>query len=207
MMRAGACPDFQPGRKHMSETKARTKLGLVGRPLLAGALAATGVAAVTPAHADIFMFIENIDGDVTSKGHEKWIELLSYTQTFRNTLPAAAGAGTGKVSCGDITVLKSIDKSSVKLVEGVVKGTNYAQVKIDFSQLGGKEQLFTYYKVVVSDVQLVAIEQTDQPDDARIVERVTLHGNKFDYEFVTQKFDGTKGDSITFSVDCRTVKF
>jgi type VI secretion system Hcp family effector len=191
----------------MSDSKIKTRLGLVGRPLLAGALAATGAAAALPACADTFLFIDGVEGEVQSKGHEKWIEILSYTQTFRNTLPTTGGAGAGKVSCGDITVLKSIDKSSPKLIEGVVSGKTYAQVKIDFTTVSGKEGLITYYKVKVDDVQFVSIEQTDQPDEARIVERVTLRGGKFDYEYSTQKQDGSTGPAVSFAVDCKSFKF
>jgi type VI secretion system secreted protein Hcp len=192
----------------MSDRNANRRLGRVSRPLLAGALAATGASAALPASADVFMFVEGIEGEVTEKSHKDWIEILSYTQAFRNTGSAAGGGGgAGKVTCGDITVLKSIDKSSPGVLQGVVTGKHYQQAKIDFAVAGGKEGSLTYYKVTIDDVQFLAIEQTDQPDEARIVERVTLRGSKFDYEYRVQDPKGGLGDSVKFSVDCKTFKF
>jgi type VI secretion system secreted protein Hcp len=190
--------------EHMSDSN-KTKR-LVGRPLLAGALAAAGVSAALPASADTFLFLENVPGETADEKHKDWIDILSYTQTFRNSGSTTGGAA-GKVTCGDITILKGIDKSSPKLLEAVVKGDFVKQGKMDFTSVGGKEGNRTYYFVTMEELQVIAVEQTDQPDDARIVERVTLRGSKFSYEYTTQRADGSAGDKVRFAVDCKTFKF
>jgi type VI secretion system secreted protein Hcp len=189
----------------MSESNKAKRL--VGRPLLAGALAAAGVSAALPASADTFLFLDNVPGESADDKHKDWIEILSYTQTFRNSgSTAGGGGGAGKVTCGDITVLKGIDKSSPKLLEAVAKGDFVKQAKIDFTSVSGKGDR-TYYFVTVDEVQVLAVEQTDQPDDARIVERVTLRGSKFSYEYTTQRADGSAGDKVRFAIDCKSFKF
>jgi type VI secretion system secreted protein Hcp len=187
----------------MDGSKAKLRLGGLGRPLLAGILASAGTTASLPASADTFLLLDDVRGEATDSKHKDWIEILSYTQTFRNS--ASAPTGAVKVTCGDVTVLKSIDRSSPELVEGVVTGKFFKEAKIEFVATGGKDQV-QYYVVTIRDVQLAAIEQTDQPDDARIVERVTLRGGEFRYAYRQQRADGTTAPPIEFSYDCRAVK-
>jgi type VI secretion system secreted protein Hcp len=192
----------------MSDSKRSGRLGIVGRPLLAGAIAAAGAGAALPAAADTFMLLDGVQGESNDSKHKDWIDILSYTQTYRNTAPAVGGGGAGaaKVTCGDVTVLKSIDKSSPRLIEGVVSGANFKSAKIDFVIASAQTQT-AYYNVAITDVQIVAVEQTDQPDDARIVERVTLRGGRFEYTYREQDAKGQLGPDIKFTYDCRNFKF
>ena len=186
----------------MSEKKSKPGIAsFIGRPLLAGAVAA-GAALPTTAGADIFLDLEGIDGESQDSKHKNEIDILSYTQSFRRTVTSGAGGATsGKVNIGDITVLKNIDKSSPKLIEAVATGKHIPKATITFRSVGEKAP--EYYVVTLTDVLITAVDQTDQPDPAKIVERVQLNATKFEYEYREQKADGSLGAPIKFGYDIK----
>jgi type VI secretion system secreted protein Hcp len=186
----------------MSEKKSKPGIAsLIGRPLLAGAVAA-GAALPTTAGADIFLDLEGIDGESQDSKHKNEIDILSYTQSFRRAASTGAGGQTGgKVNIGDITVLKNIDKSSPKLIEAVATGKHIPKATITFRSVGEKAP--EYYVVTLTDVLITAVDQTDQPDPAKIVERVQLNATKFEYEYREQKADGSLGAPIKFGYDIK----
>jgi type VI secretion system secreted protein Hcp len=185
----------------MSEGKPnRPPARLVARPLLAGALAAVAGASL-PAAADTYLTLTGIEGESNNAKFKDAIDILSYTQAFRNNFSLTSGGlATGKAQCGDITVTKLLDKSSPQLIGAVVTGKVISEAKLVFVR-AGKEQI-SYYTVTVNDVQLASIEQTDQSASSVIVERLSLRGAKFAYEYRPQKPDGTLADPITFKWDC-----
>lgn len=188
----------------MSEPKSkrRTTSSLFNRPLLAGAMAAAAVAPA-PAVADIFLILDGIPGEVTQKGHEKQIEILSYSQSFRNTIPVG-GAGVGKVTCGDVTVLKNIDRSSPELIGTVVSGKHIKSAEFKFFSPSAKTGAdVMYYTVKLTDVLISSIDQSDANDSARIVERVTLSPAVFEFSY--QPTSGNT-DPVEFKYDCKQQK-
>lgn len=184
----------------------RAVASLFSRPLLAGAMAAAAAAAApAPALADIFLFLDGIEGESLDAKHKDQIDILSYSQSFRNvTSTIGGGAGTGKVTCGDITLLKNIDKSSPQLIQAVTKGTHIAKGVLTF-QTTGKTQA-AYYTVTLTDILISSIDQSDQSDLAKIVERTTLTPAVFEFEYRAQKADGSLDAGIKFKYDCKANK-
>lgn len=66
----------------------------------------------------IFLKLDGIRGAATDPRHKDEIDITSYAQAFRNSanFGFGGGAGSGRVSCGDITILKNIDRSSPDLI-------------------------------------------------------------------------------------------
>lgn len=186
----------------MSDAQSKTGLATrIARPLLAGAMVASATLPA-PAAADVFLKIDGIPGESTDSKHKDEIDILSYTQSFRQAINrATGGSGTGKVTCGDITVLKNIDKSSPKLIQYVTTGKHIPKATLTFRTVGGKSQV-EYYIVELEDVLIAAIDQTDQPDPSKIVERVQLNPAQFKFTYQQQKADGTAGDKVEFGFDC-----
>jgi type VI secretion system secreted protein Hcp len=191
----------------MSDTKSKPRLAsLVGRPLLAGALAG-GVTAPATALADIFVELQGIKGEVVNQKFKDQILALSYTQSFRNltSTGSGGGAGAGKVVCGDITLLKNIDKASPEIIRHVVTGKHIDTGNISFTSSAGLGNT-VYYSVALTDVLLTSIDQTDQNDNARIIERVTLSASKFDFTYTVVNAKGQTQPGGQFSFDCQANK-
>jgi type VI secretion system secreted protein Hcp len=175
---------------------------LVGRPLLAGAVA-TGAVAPADAVAEIFLKLQGVDGESTDDKHKGEIEILSYSQAFKSTLaaPGGGGGGTGKASCGAVTVVKEIDRSSPVLISSVVAGKHIGKATITFRTVGGDNPL-EYYTVVLNDVVVTEIEQQDAADPGRIMERVVLAPSKFEFSYRPVNAKGGLGAAVTAGWDC-----
>jgi len=194
----------------MPESKSKSTLSsLVRKPLVGGGFAAAPAAPVS-AVADVFLKLTDngaqIEGEATQKGFEKQIEILSYTQSFTNsgTGSAGGGAGAGKVSCGDITVMKNIDKSSPKLIQAVATGKHIDTGVLTFLSVGKTEA--RYYVVTLKDVLITSIAQTDQNDTARIFEKVSIHASDFKFDYTPLKANGAPGATVEFEFNCAANK-
>jgi len=165
-------------------------------------LAAVLVAGTAAAADQIFLKLDGITGSSTDQRHPGEIELLSYSQAFRNTanFGFGSGAGAGRVSCGDISVLKNIDISSPALIQQVVTGAHIRSGTITFRRAGETPQ--DYYVVRLTEILIDAIEQVDPVGEPGINERVSLKASQFRFSFKPQRPDGTLGAEITFGWDC-----
>ncbi|MEJ6000793.1 Hcp family type VI secretion system effector [Paucibacter soli] len=183
----------------------KPKLGSrLARPMLAGALVAVSS---LPAQAatDVFLQLDGIKGESTDAKHKEWIEIRSYSQGFSNpaSTGVGGGGGAGKVSCGDVNVMKSIDIASPKLMEAVMTGKHIAKGTLAFRSVSGKGDT-DYYTVVLSEIFVTSVQQSDSASDGtRITESVSLAASKFEFSYRTQKADGSLDTPKTFTFDCK----
>lgn len=87
----------------------------------------------------IYMQYDGIDGDVTTKGHEKWIELqscsLGANRSMTSSSSSAADRESSTPSVSEIVVTKVTDAASTNLFRAAVgkgPGSEGKLVKIDF---------------------------------------------------------------------------
>ena len=85
----------------------------------------------------IYMKYGDIDGAVTTSGHEKWIELNSFQMGVGRAIGTAArGSATREAqepSISEVVVTKRLDKSSTKLFMDACAGDLSATVKFKFT--------------------------------------------------------------------------
>lgn len=176
----------------------------LSRPLLAGAAATAAIAAPHDAVADIFLQLDGIKGESQDAKFKDAIDVLSYTQSFRNNATIGGGGGGPglKVTCGAVTILKNVDTSSPKLIETLARGSHVPKGVLSFRTTG--KDLIVYYKVTMTDVLVTAVDQTDNPDPGKIVEKVTLQPAKFKFEYTPQDAKGSAGPTVEFGYDCTT---
>lgn len=142
------------------------------------------------------MKIEGIDGDVTVKGREKWIEILSFSWGASNPGAAAHGAGggggAGKVVVHDLNFVHAVDKASPKLLRAVCDGRHFqsATLSVVDSNGGGgqdatgapRESDFLIIKlqdILVSSVRPGANAATDD----RPLEEVSFNYSKLSVNY------------------------
>ena len=182
--------------------------GRFRRPLLKGvfAVAATAmVAAPAPALAETFLRLGDIKGESTDLKHKDEIEVLSFTQSWINTgdFGTGGGGGAGKVTCGAITLMKNIDKSSPLLLKGVITGQHFKDAVISF-QTDNKAS--EYYQIALNDVFVSELTQTDAQDPNRIFEKLVLNASAFEFKYTPQTIKGSAGAPISFKWDCKANK-
>lgn len=102
-----------------------------------------------------FIKFDGVDGESTDKGHEKWSNMFSFSQSI---VKAGAGTGTtrrrGDVVLDDIMVIKQLDKSSPKLAEAVCKGKVFPKVEIDVTASYTDDAKVTFYRYELKNVQI-----------------------------------------------------
>ena len=65
---------------------------------------------------DVFLKLDGIDGESTTKGHEKEIKVLSYDQSIDSTVPAGGGGGgAGKATFSGVRIRKLLDTASIPI--------------------------------------------------------------------------------------------
>jgi type VI secretion system secreted protein Hcp len=184
--------------------KKQSVAALVKRPLLAGALATAAAAAVAtpvPAAAEIFLKLANIPGEAVTDKHKDEIEVLSFTQTWINTL--TTGGNQGRVQCGAITVMKGIDRASPLLVKTLAQGKHIPDGQLTFQTEGGNPA--EYYTIKMKEIFVTEVSQADPTSPGRIVEKVVLNARAYEYEYRPQLPEGPLGPPVKFGINCATM--
>jgi type VI secretion system secreted protein Hcp len=115
--------------------------------------------ALQMAAVDYFLKLDGIDGETKQKGHEKEIELESWSfgETNHGTFSAGGGGGAGKVSMQDFHFVMQVNKASPKLFLACASGQHIKSAKLTCRKAGETQQEFL--KVSFSDL-LVSSYQT-----------------------------------------------
>ena len=119
------------------------------------------VLAAVPARADdMSLQLGDVAGDVTAAGYLNWINIASWSWGASNATTVAAGTGyaTGKVALSALTLMKSADSGTPRLVDAVVKATHFpkAALAVRRSSDGWEYLRIRLEDVVVTSDQLTA---------------------------------------------------
>lgn len=175
----------------MSSLKSRTA-GLL-------ALAASCVlAAPAGAASDIYLKIEGVPGESSAADHRGEIEVLSWS--FGATQPSmprfGGGAASGRAAMGSpgtqepppgpgaMTVAKSYDAASAKLLQACAQGKHFPKATLSVRKAGGGQQEYMTYElenVLVSSYSLSPQSGASSGGD-RPMESLSLNFTKITYK-------------------------
>ena len=106
---------------------------------------------------DMFLKINGIDGESVGHKHKGEIELLSWSWGLSQSASSGGSGGSaGKVQVQDFTIVKTIDKSSPKLMEACCSGQHIHDATLT---LVNKQTQVEYLKIKMTDV-LISSYQT-----------------------------------------------
>lgn len=177
--------------------------------LVGGAALAAGSPALANA---IYLKIPNVTGPVTNKEFLGDILLEGYSQAFTDpTVAATGGSGrsAGKVSCGAISIVKSIDSTSPDFLKYVTLGSNIPSATIYFVGSAATENSAgkVPYTITLTNVHVTSIEQGDTVSNISglgITENISMVATKFQFSYRPQNPDGTFGNAETYGWNCNT---
>jgi type VI secretion system secreted protein Hcp len=77
--------------------------------------------------SDMFMKIDDIEGESVDASHKDQIEVLawSWVTTQKGSAHSGTGAGAGKVNVGDLSFTKYVDRSSPLLFKLCCNGKHF----------------------------------------------------------------------------------
>jgi len=177
------------------------------RLLLCIALLAASVLASGPAAAaiDIYGKFTGIDGESTTQGHEKWIEVLSYSWGVSNPVSIGSpGAGGGKPNFQDFSFTKFVDKASPVLFFDLAGGKMIDEALFDVVRSGPDP--FTFLKYKFSDVLLSSYSVGGSSGGDAPTESLSFVFGKIEMTFIPQLENGKPGTPITALWDVKLNK-
>lgn len=140
------------------------------------------------AAVDYFLKLEGVDGEATAKGHEKEIELLSYSWGVSN--PGASGARAQELS-----VVKTMDKSTPKLMLSCATGQPIplGVITLERPNPAGTGEPVPYLVITMSDILVSSYQTSSSSSDPMPVESLSLNFTKVEFKYTP--YDRTTGEA------------
>jgi type VI secretion system secreted protein Hcp len=151
---------------------------------------------------DAYLKIPTIDGESTTKGYEKWIELTEYShnvaQHSGGSMSASGGLSGGRVDHGNFVVKHTMDAATPKLFLSCCKGEHLATVTLDLlrSTGEGKGTRFMQYKMSDVIISGVTNEGTTKGQEALPTEEIHFAYGKIEWDFTQVGPDGKKKGDV-----------
>jgi len=155
--------------------------------------------------SNIFAKIGDIKGESLDAKHKDEIEVLSFSWGVTNTgnIGTGGGAGAGKATFHDLSIIHKIDKASPRLLEACATGGHLKEATITHRKAGKGQQ--EYLIVKMNDVIITGVVHGGASGEAGS-ETVSLAFAKVDFEYKPQKPDGSLDVGIHFKYDIKANK-
>ena len=164
----------------------------------------------------IYMKVDGIDGNVTAKGLEKYIELEQFHSSIKRMMSTRPGVTTdregAKPSISEITVTKKIDATTPKFFQQATVGTAINEVLIKFINTGAS--LNEYYTLTLSNVMISSqtiedvvapvVKEGDEAVKDKPVSTLTLNFDKIEVKYTPFDKENQAGSPIVASYDVAT---
>ena len=166
---------------------------------------------------DIFLKLDGIDGESTTKGHEKEIEVVSYDQQIDSTVPSSGGVGggggAGKATFSGVRFRKLLDTASIPIALACASGLHIASARFAFRRAPLDFYVVALEDVVVTHAGQCATTGAQSPLEfetlakssagAALLEEVTMHFAKIRWEYRPMGPKGTGLPPITGGWDVK----
>lgn len=155
------------------------------------------------AAVDYYLKIDGVDGESSAKGHEKAIEIDSFSfgahQT--GTHSAGSGGGAGKVQMNDFHFTMKVCAASPKLMLACASGEHIKKAVLTCRKAGKDQQEF--FKVTLSDLLVSSYQTGGSHGDMVPTEQISINFAKIEMEYKPQKPDGTLGGAVPAGWDLK----
>jgi len=144
---------------------------------------------------DMFIKIEDIDGESTDKDHNSWIDVLSFNYGHSRIVSDPGTGSTGGANFQDIVFVKDVDKSSPKIAEAVVSGKNIPLVEFELVTTFSDGSRATYYQYELKNVLITSWSTSGDADD-RPTESFSLNFEEFKVTYTEFDESGTSKGKV-----------
>jgi len=152
---------------------------------------------------DAYLKIDSIPGECNDKGHEAWIQLLSFSHTVAQTGTNIGGGGSrgssGKAQHQDFIFTKYVDKASPKLFLHCSNGVNLKKVTVDVCRQVDTRITYLQYTFEPCLVSSVTLGGSTAAVEDRPVEQVKFNYTKVEWKYTEVSKDNTAaGDTMAW---------
>ena len=156
------------------------------------------------AAVDYFLKIDGIDGESLQKGHEKELELMSFSwgESNAGSFAGNQGGGSGKVSMQDFHYTIPVNKSTPKLFLACATGEHIKTATLTCRKAGKTQQEFLKWKF--TDL-LISSYQTGGSGGSDVIpiDQVSFKFTKIEVSYAPQKADGSLDAAIPAGYDLK----
>lgn len=159
--------------------------------------------------ATIYMKIDGIDGNVTAKGYEKWIEILGIEYGLGRSITSFeagrhSNRGVNAPSFSEIRISKEVDETSPKLFMEACLGIG-KKINIHFCESG--DNLQSYLELELTDAMLSSYSLSGASgSNSGPKERFSLNFAKIQNRYKPYTKDGKPGTPISTGYDLSTAE-
>ncbi|WP_291295948.1 type VI secretion system tube protein Hcp [Elioraea sp.] len=149
----------------------------------------------------VFMHFEGVEGNVTAKGYEKWIEVNSFQFGAGRGISTPTGGAENReasaASVSEVTVTKSMDKASPKLFEAALISNEGKMVKVVMTRTGKELTELCSYKFENTLVSGYSVSSGgDTPSES-----LSLNFAKFEYSYTGSDVAGKDASKMKVGYD------
>ncbi len=155
------------------------------------------------AKGDIFLKIDDVKGESQDDAHKNEIDVLSWSwgAAQAGSSQVGGGAGSGKVQFADLTISKHPDASTAVLLGMCAAGQPFKKAVLVVRKAGGAKPL-EYITITMEQGIISSKSYSGSGGDASgHSETLTLNFARVQYDYKTQKDDGSAGPTITMKWD------
>jgi len=154
----------------------------------------------------IYMNYNDIQGDATAEGHEKWIELNSCQWGVGRGISSPTGGSADRESSApsvsEIVVTKATDAASTKILNEAYQGEG-VKSQIDFCKTD-KGKLEVYLTITTDDTMVSGYSISSGGD--RPSESLTLNFTKIEFKNIVMDDKNATGNPDTVTYDLALAK-
>jgi len=148
---------------------------------------------------DMFMKFTDVKGESKGKGHEKEIDVLSWSSGMKQPIDPRSGQATGKMQVAELNFAKYLDAATTDLWLACLNGKVFSEVILTVQKAG--ESALPYFKITLTNVRISSYSTGGHGTDERLTENASLRFQKIKGEYDTQTEKGAKGEHFQVGWD------
>ena len=169
---------------------------------------ALGLVTCTSAFAvnKYYLQLTDIPGESAARGHETWIDVLSFSWGVTSASSGGAGGGSvGKASFNDLSWTQTVDSSTPKLFIALATGRDIANAELDVAKVGGAgESEKVFFKMQFEHTRATRLQVSGGGGDALFDQAAIGSGEVVTLSYRAQKADGSFGDWVMGRFDIKS---
>jgi len=142
---------------------------------------------------DMFLKLGDIKGESRDSAHKEEIDIQTFQwgMSQSGSMHLGGGGGSGKVSIGNLSLSKALDKSSPNLMMACSSGKHYPEATLTVRKAGGSSPV-EYMIITLKEVMVASYNTDAGSSDETLKENIALNFAKVEVSYQPQKADGSK---------------
>jgi type VI secretion system secreted protein Hcp len=151
-----------------------------------------------------YLKLGDIQGEATERAHIGWSEVLEVSHQMEMPTAPAAGPSRARqrISVQPIFLRKTVDQASVKISEGLTRGTAFRTANIDLVRASGRGDQ-VYMSISLVNARVVGY-QLSASDSGSATESFQLNFEEMTVAYHQYDNTGKKKGTVTYTYNQRT---